>query len=266
MMNKRTLEYLNRLGYYEPVTPTVQHLNALQNRHLHRIPFENLDIHLGREIILDRDRIYNKIVLGNRGGFCFEVNSLFQELLEALGYTCYLISCAVFSEVEQAFTIEGGHAAIVVLLNGKRWLVDVGFGDGIQFPVTISGNQSERHNHRYFQVFEMDQQTFQLMKSDDCVKWIPMYRFQDLPVELNYFKPMCYFHQTSLTSPFTQRRICTKLVPNGRITLTGDRIIRTFRDDRQETSIDIQSFDNYLNDLFDMRVNGDWITPSKEPT
>lgn len=256
-MNERTLTYLNRLGYYQPVTPTIQHLNALQHRHLQRIPFENLDIHLGRKIILDRDLIYAKIILDNRGGFCFEVNSLFQELLDNLGYNSYLISCAVFSEVDQAFTLDGGHAAVVVQLLGKKWLVDVGFGDGIQHPVPLPGEDPELHNYRYYKVFELDDY-YQLMKSDDRTKWTPMYRFKDHPVELSYFNPMCHFHQTSPSSPFTQRRLCTKLVPEGRVTLAGDRIIRTWKDDRHETMINPGEFDRYLDELFDIRIDGDW--------
>ena len=244
--------YLSRLQYPGPIKPNWKHLAALQWQHLHQIPFENLDIHLGREILLDLDRIYQKVVPTYRGGFCFEVNSLFHWLLQSLGFNAYLISCAVYMEVHDAFGADGGHAAVMVLIDGQKWLVDVGFGDGIQKPVILGGQEADFHSYRYYQVFALPGGNYQLMKSEDQKKWIPMYRFLDMPVNMPHFQTMCRFHQTSASSPFTQRRLCTKLTKEGRITLAGDRLIITGADQRSEVVITNAQYDEYLQQYFDI--------------
>ena len=77
---------LDRLTYTGSTDPVLSNLQALQLAFLHSVPFENLDIHLGREIRLDPERFYRKIVEEKRGGFCYECNTLFHALLGALGF------------------------------------------------------------------------------------------------------------------------------------------------------------------------------------
>ncbi len=72
-----TEKYLNRIKYSEPLEPNLDTLKKLQKSHLLNVPFENLDIHNGIPIELSVDRIYEKIVNQNRGGFCYELNGLF---------------------------------------------------------------------------------------------------------------------------------------------------------------------------------------------
>ena len=59
--------YLNRIGYSGPTQPTLDVLRAVHRQHLLSIPYENLDIHLGRELSLDLDTIFDKIVTRQRG-------------------------------------------------------------------------------------------------------------------------------------------------------------------------------------------------------
>ena len=76
--------YLQRIDYSGPTVPTLETLSALHQAHLLAVPFENLDIHLGRAIVLDEEALYDKIVERRRGGFCYELNGLFAALLRAL--------------------------------------------------------------------------------------------------------------------------------------------------------------------------------------
>ncbi|MEL6256920.1 MAG: arylamine N-acetyltransferase, partial [Bacteroidota bacterium] len=78
--------YLNRIGYEGNLEPNLRLLRELQSQHIYQIPFENLDIHYGREIILDKEKIFQKVMEEQRGGFCYELNGLFYFLLEKLGY------------------------------------------------------------------------------------------------------------------------------------------------------------------------------------
>jgi len=92
--------YLARIGYSGPVTPTAEVLRALHRAHMLSVPFENLDISRGRKIVVDQDACARKIVEERRGGFCYELNGLFNELLLDLGYTTRLVSARVFNPVE----------------------------------------------------------------------------------------------------------------------------------------------------------------------
>src|ERR1700752_350639 len=84
--------YLDRIGLSRPITMTVEGLRQLQYAHLMRVPFENLDIHLGRPIRLDLASLWEKIVIRGRGGFCYELNGLFACLLTSLGFQVSLLS------------------------------------------------------------------------------------------------------------------------------------------------------------------------------
>src|SRR5687768_6027378 len=91
--------YLSRMG--TPSTaggPSADGLAALHAAHLWTIPFENLDIHLGRPIRLDEASLVAKVVTARRGGFCYELNGLFAALLQSLGYQVSLLSARVYSD------------------------------------------------------------------------------------------------------------------------------------------------------------------------
>jgi len=78
--------YLERIRHAGPTKPSAQTLQALHRAHLFAVPFENLDIHLGRKIVCDEARFLYKIVNQRRGGFCYELNGAFAALLRALGF------------------------------------------------------------------------------------------------------------------------------------------------------------------------------------
>ena len=90
-----TEAYLERIGYRGPTRPTANVLRRLHRMHLLSIPFENLDIHWKRPIVVDVEAFYRKIVDHNRGGFCYELNGLFNALLRELGFETRLLSARV---------------------------------------------------------------------------------------------------------------------------------------------------------------------------
>src|SRR5258706_8881452 len=87
--------YLNRIAHRGPIEPTGETLRALHLAHLLAVPFENLDIGLGRPIVLDQAALFDKIVVRRRGGFCYELNGLFAALLRALGFEVTMLSAGV---------------------------------------------------------------------------------------------------------------------------------------------------------------------------
>src|SRR6266540_3030147 len=84
--------YLDRIGAARPARADGGALRELQLRHLHAVPFENLSIHLGEEIVLEEQALHHKVVARRRGGFCYELNGLFAALLRELGFKVTLVA------------------------------------------------------------------------------------------------------------------------------------------------------------------------------
>jgi N-hydroxyarylamine O-acetyltransferase len=120
--------YFHRIGYDGPRTPTRTTLEALCLRHVQAIPFENLDVLLGRGIDLADEAVDAKLVRAGRGGYCFEHNTLFLRVLSALGFAARPLSARVRLQRPRDFTPPRTHVFLSVDLDGERWLADVGVG------------------------------------------------------------------------------------------------------------------------------------------
>ncbi|MFI1163426.1 arylamine N-acetyltransferase [Streptomyces sp. NPDC020801] len=137
--------YLRRLGAGHPAAPTAAALRELQLRHLRTVPFENLSVHLDEDIVLEEERLLDKVVGAHRGGFCYELNGAFGALLAALGFEVTLLAARVFGE-EGRLGIPYDHLALRVrTADGGDWLTDVGFGALSHFPLAFEerGEQVE---------------------------------------------------------------------------------------------------------------------------
>jgi len=224
--------YLRRIEYDGPRTPSAAVLRGLHRQHLFTVPFENLDIPLKTPIRLERQLIYEKIVVRRRGGFCYELNGLFYELLTGLGFKVVMLSARVRRE-NGGFGPEFDHMLLKVELE-EPWLVDVGFGDSFVNPVLFrSGSGDEINGHRYLVATADDE--WELLRQDGQGQ-VALYRFRDVPRQLSDYEEMCLFHQTAPESHFTKSWICSKATPEGRITLANMRLIIT-RDGLREENV-----------------------------
>jgi N-hydroxyarylamine O-acetyltransferase len=120
--------YFTRIGYTGPRESTLAALEQLQVAHGVSIPFENLDIQLGLPISIDLASIQTKLVRARRGGYCFEQNTLLAAALEKLGFRVTRLSARVRLGANRV--LPRTHMLLAVDTEGKRWLVDVGFGTG----------------------------------------------------------------------------------------------------------------------------------------
>jgi N-hydroxyarylamine O-acetyltransferase len=120
--------YFERIGYAGSREPVLTTLNGIVAAHTHRIPFENLDVLLGRPISLDPVAVEQKLVRARRGGYCFEQNGLLLRVLTCLGYRVTPLSARVRLQRQRDFTPARTHLFLRVELGGKSWLVDVGVG------------------------------------------------------------------------------------------------------------------------------------------
>jgi N-hydroxyarylamine O-acetyltransferase len=253
-MNKN--EYLRRIGIEENVIePTVQNLKVLQKQHLLNVPFENLDIHWKRPILLDIDNFYEKNVGAKRGGFCYELNGLFNELLKQIGYKTKIISARVFTGKD--FGAEYDHLAILTEIGDKEFLTDVGFGDFTAEPLRFVLDEEQEDANGFYKIIKRDGEYFEVVEKKGEA-WESEYIFKDLERDLQEFAGMCEFHQTSPESHFTLGKVCSIMTDEGRKTLTDRKFIETVNGEKHETEINSEDeFKEILEREF--QING---TPS----
>ncbi len=234
-------DYLKRINYQGSIEPTLQTLQALQMAHLLTIPFENLSIHYGQPIILQEEALYDKIVKRRRGGFCYELNGLFAWLLQQLGFSVTLLSAGV-ANADGRFGPEFDHLTLLVhQLDGADWLADVGFGDSfrqpLRFEAYVEQDGADGRMYRLQRAYvENDdkKREYWILQQSSADQWAAQHRFTLQPHALTDFTEMCYYQQTSPTSHFTQKRICSLATPTGRITLSDLLLITTKHKKREE--------------------------------
>lgn len=209
-------DYLQRIQYHGPRNVTPETLHALQQAHVLHVPFENLDIHLGEPINLRHT--YAKVVDRRRGGFCYELNSLFCELLVHLGFDAHLVSACVFHQTHQTFGPEYDHMAIAVHFDDASYLADVGFGEFSWSAIPIVPGHVHEDTRGIFLLHYLDPDRYLIKKETDGHE-VPQYHFSLSAQKPEDFFEMCAWHQTSPESHFTQKRLCTLPTSAGRITL-----------------------------------------------
>jgi len=226
--------YLARIGCHRPLTPSAETLRQLQVAHLLTVPFENLSIHAGEPIVLDEAALFEKIVVRRRGGFCYELNGLFAALLRDLGFRVSMLSAGV-ARTEGGFGPEFDHMTLLVELE-RRWLADVGFGDSFREPLLLDERADQVQGRRAYRI-RPDGERLVLLQRDAGGEWEAQYRFGLEPQAIAAYAGMCRHHQNSPQSSFTQRRICSRATPEGRITLSPMRLITTRGGEQTERTV-----------------------------
>lgn len=226
--------YFDRIGYSGPSEATAANLRPLHRAHLLAVPFENLDLSLGRKIVLDEDAILKKIVELRRGGFCYELNCAFAALLRALGFQVTLLSARV-ARSNGGEGPEFDHLTLRVDLE-QPWLADVGFGDSFLEPLRLEAETEQSDPAGTFRLVE-EGGRWHMQKRESDGNWRAQYSFSLQPRRFEEFAGMCHVHQTSPKSSFTQKRICSRATAEGRITLSEMQLIVTGSGGRQETTV-----------------------------
>ena len=223
--------YLDRIAYAGPIAPTLEVLRNLHRVHLLSVPFENLDIALGREIVCDEHAFIRKIVERRRGGFCYELNGAFAGLLRAIGFKVTLLSARVPRE-DGSDGPEFDHLALRIDLD-EPWLADVGFGDSFLEPIKLSAGVEQQQDGWTYRVVDCEK-SLCVERAERDAAWKQQYAFTLPPRSLNDFADMCRYHQTSPESPFTRKSVCSMATPDGRTTVADRRLILTSNGNREE--------------------------------
>jgi N-hydroxyarylamine O-acetyltransferase len=236
--------YLRRLGAEYPAWPTLDALRELHLRHLRTVPFENLSVHLGEEIVLQEERLLDKVVGARRGGFCYELNGLFAALLTALGYEVTLLAARVYGE-GGALGIPYDHLALLVrTVDGGDWLADVGFGAHSHGPLEFGERGEQEDPGGTFRIVEAGPDEAGVRGGHDTARAADLdvlrdgqavYRVELRPRVLGDFVSGAWWHSTSPRSHFLRSPVCSRLTEDGgRITLSGRRLTTTTPDGGRE--------------------------------
>ncbi|MFK7953376.1 MAG: arylamine N-acetyltransferase [Ekhidna sp.] len=253
--------YLSRIGLQKE-EPNISFLKKLHKSHLLNIPFENLDIHYGQKIILDYEKVFKKVVENKRGGFCYELNGLFHQLLLALGFNCHLISGKVKNKETGEFGREFDHMIILVIDKDDLWIVDVGFGEGFTEPKKVDTGSVQMDYTTYWRMTQDPDENYLLQKSNDASHFTTVYQFDLKPRQMIEFMGMCDYHQTSPDSYFTGGKLITQLTETGRTTLT-DRMLKV-NSLSKTTEIPILNEDEFISKLSDhFMISSNQLIPNQ---
>lgn len=253
MKKEEIKNYLDRIGFTATPAVDLDTLAGLQLHHLLTVPFENLDIHRKKPIEMEVQSLYEKIVRQKRGGFCYELNTLFNELLVGLGFKTTIASARVFSDQEN-YGEEYDHLCLIVLLDNENWLADVGFGSFSLKPIKIDTAIITQDPAGLFKI-EPFNDTYLVVKKMVDAEWKNQYLFSMKARDIREFAGMCHYHQTSPLSHFTRNRLCSIATPEGRISLTDRALKITEGHKLKETTIsDDEHFRKLLFDYFGIKI------------
>lgn len=217
--------YLARIGYAGPRAVSTTCLRALQLAHVSTVPFENLDVLLGRRISLEPAVIFRKLVTDRRGGYCFEQNTLFRDVLRTLGFTVSPYLARVRWQVPPEVKTPLTHMVLIVALEQKRWLVDVGFGSvGATAPLDVDSEAAQTTTHDTRRVLSHDG-TFshQLLVGDT---WTDVYQFRlEEPSPMD-FEMGNHFSCTHPQARFVNSLVVSRVRPDGRVSIFNRELTR----------------------------------------
>jgi arylamine N-acetyltransferase len=217
--------YLQRIGYSGAADGSAAALFALQEAHCGAVPYENFDILAGRPISLALPDLYRKIVLERRGGYCFELNGLFGELLRALGYevTEYF---ARFLRDEPPLPMRR-HRVLVVEAQGKRYFTDVGVGGVVpRRPLVMAPGVEQKQNGETYRLV-CDPVLGNVIEEFRHGAWSNYVGFTDDPAWPVDFLATNYWCQYAPESMFNKEPMAAILTKDGRVTMSG-REVRVF--------------------------------------
>ncbi len=230
--------YLARIAM--PARPTLDStgLGRLQHAHRLAIPFENIDVILGRGIAIDSASVFAKLVTARRGGYCFEHNRLFLDALDALGFTARPLLARVRLGATDMPPLT--HTFALVTIDGQDWVADAGFG-GSYTPVMplVDGAQAEAPDGARFRL-EAGAEGWMLLRDGDPMTtdgrgggdgFQPQYSFTiarvfDVDLALSN-----HWTSTAPGTRFLQQPIVSIVLPHGFATLTGRHYRRRAGDD-----------------------------------
>lgn len=252
--------YLARVGHEGEVKPDFDTLRALHRAHVASIPFENLEMMLGRPVPLDLAAVQDKLVRRRRGGYCYEHNLLFAAALERIGFAVTGLGARV--RVGASWRRAVTHMLLKVEADGRPWHCDVGFGGlGLLEPIPLGDEGDVRQDVRQgewrFGIVQ-EANSARVLRTEQADGWLDLYEYtleERFPVD---YVVMNHYTSTHPMSSFIRRPVIQRAAPEVRRTLVGEHLTVTRSDGTSdERDVSAQELGDVLDREFGIELNAD---------
>lgn len=253
--------YLDRIGLGAAPAPTAKGLAELHLAHATHIPFENLDVLLGRPIRLDAASLHQKLVRDQRGGYCFEQNLLFAGVLETLGFRVTKLAARVRYRANNKL-LPRTHMLLRLDFEGESWIADVGFGgSGPLLPLRLVAGVEQP---QYFSTFRLlDEAGSWVLQARRAGGWEDFYVFTLEPHHDVDYEVASYYVSTHSDSPFTRTLAAQKLTPEARYILRNRELTIERVDGAESRIITEGELAGVLETLFGLLLPPGTVIPDR---
>lgn len=235
--------------------PSLEALNYYMQRFMFTVPFENIDVQNGVAISVNLETIYNKVVNHKRGGFCYELNSLFKAYLEAKGFVVHMVSATIHIP-GGGKSLDGSHVSLIVTIDEQRYMTDVGFGDlPVQaLPITnVEDAQIIIDINGQYRAITNDNH---LVYSQKLIEgaWVTQYEAVLIPKSIEAFGYNIEYNQYHPDSIFVQRLLITQPQSFGRATMSHEQLTLTKGPQKEKYPVTSNNYRQLLQKYFNLDV------------
>ena len=221
--------YFRRIGYEGCQAPTLETLRSLHHLHPQAIPFENLSPFTGQPVLLDAEALSQKLIEDRRGGYCFEQNLLFGQVLHALGFQVQGLVARVRWNAPPHVVTPRTHMVLLIALEGSRYIADVGFGGPtLTAPLRLEPNREQETPHESFRLTELSllagQRGSYQLEVQLQGEWKPIYAFNLEPQYIQDYNVMSWYTSTYPTSLFVTTLVAARPAPGRRYALRNNQL------------------------------------------
>lgn len=213
--------YFSRIGWTGPVAVDRATLEAIALHHPKAIAFENLDPYLDRPVDLSPDMLVDKLIHGQRGGYCFEQNGLLRRVLEGIGFAVTPLAARVVWNLDPETPTARTHMMLRVDLPHGPLLIDAGFGGAVPTaPLDLVPDIEQPTPHEPFRIRKLtDEWRLQIRIGGE---WRTAYRFDLMPQNEADYVMANWYTSTHPNSHFRHGLTVSRVRDDGRISLRGD--------------------------------------------
>lgn len=258
-------KYLARIGMSSAPACDIDGLDSLQRAHTRSIAFENLDIRLGRGIRIDGESVFEKLVRRRRGGYCFEQNRLFSDVLTTLGVANRPLLARGRLNLPPESIPPRTHVCLLATVGGEEWLLDAGFGGLYIAPMRLEDGVVTCSGHRLRQAGEagspegqwwLERAAQPVVGGGEAADWQPQYSFDTFEVAPEDLEQASHWTSTRPDTRFTTGHIASISLPDGFASL-NDRQLTVYRADGKDIRQldDPAAYADVLRNVFKLAVS-----------
>lgn len=243
--------YFERIGYAGPARPDLDCLSNVHRHHVQAIPYEDLDVQLGRPLDLDPARIRRKLINERRGGWCYEMNGLLGWALAEIGFSVTRMTGGVMRS-ERGDDAYGNHLVLRVDLDGESWIADAGLGDALHEPIRLQEGD-HLQNGRTYRLTRLETDVWRFENHSGRLP--PTMDFINAPADEALFERVCSDLQVNPESTFVQNLMCFRCRADGGVDMLLGRLHANYTsgEPAQRLLNDQAEFAEALEKLFGLR-------------